>query len=109
VFFNSPDVPSDYLPVFLGDDGEERFSTMLDRIGWIGYKQLAEALGLSNATEYKAAFTTMLDSPEPPLSFYTEKRQGRWETFPSEIIKLGEGLAVALGPCVSNVCPEVTA
>jgi hypothetical protein len=96
-FFNSPDVPSDYLPVFLGDAGDERFSTMLDRVGWIGYKQLEETLGLSNTAEYKAAFTTMLDSPEPPLSFYAEKRQGRWETFPSEIIKLGEGLAVALG------------
>jgi hypothetical protein len=97
-FFNSPDVSSDYLPVFLGDAGEERFSTMLDRIGWIGYKQLEDALGLSNATEYKAAFTTMLDSPEPPMSFYAEKkRQGRWETYPSEIIKLGEDLAVALG------------
>jgi hypothetical protein len=97
-FFNSPDVPSDYLPVFLGDAGEERFSTMLDRIGWIGYKQLEDALGLSDATEYKAAFTTMLESPEPPTSFYTEKkRQGRWESFPSEIIRLGEDLAIALG------------
>jgi hypothetical protein len=96
-FFNSPDVPFDYLPVFLGDDGRERFSTMLGRIGWIGYKQLEEALGLSHATEYKAAFTTMLHSPEPPPSFYAEKRRGRWESFPNEIIKLGEGLAVALG------------
>lgn len=98
VFFNSPDVSSDYLPVFLGGAGEERFSTMLDRIGWIGYKQLEESLSLSNVTEYKAAFTTMLDSPEPPISCYTEKkRQGRWETFPIDIIKLGEGLASALG------------
>jgi hypothetical protein len=96
-FFNSPDVPFDYLPVFLGEDGEGRFSTMLDRVGWIGYKQLEEAIGLSNATEYKAAFATMLDSPEPPLSFYSEKRQGRWESFPSQIIELGEGLALALG------------
>jgi hypothetical protein len=96
-FFNSPDVPFDYLPVFLGDGGEGKFSAMLDRVGWIGYKQLEEAIGLSNATEYKAAFTTMLDSPEPPLSFYSEKRQGRWESFQSEIIKLGEGLAIALG------------
>lgn len=96
-FFNSPDVPSDYLPVFLGAAGEERFSTMLDRIGWIGYRQLEDALGLSNATEYKAAFTTMLDSTEPPLSFYAEKRQGRWESFPNEIIELGEDLAIALG------------
>ncbi len=96
-FFNSPGVSSDYLPVFLGDDGEERFTTMLDRIGWIGYKRLEDALGLSNAPEYKAAFTTMLDSPEPPLSFYTEKRQGRWESFPSEIIRLGEDLVIALG------------
>ena len=96
-FFNSRDVPSNYLPVFLGDAGEERFSTMLDRIGWIGYKQLEDALGLSNAPEYKAAFTTMLGSPEPTLSFYAERRQGRWETFPSEIIRLGEDLAIALG------------
>lgn len=96
-FLNSPDISSDYLPVFLGDADEERFSTMLDRVGWIGYKQLEDALGLSNATEYKAAFTTMLDSPEPPLSFYSEKRQGRWKSFPSEIIKLGEDLAIALG------------
>jgi hypothetical protein len=96
-FFNSPDVPFDYLPVFLGEDGEGRFSTVLDRVGWIGYKQLEEAIGLSNATEYKAAFTTMLDSPEPPLSFYSEKRQGRWESFPSQIIELGESLALALG------------
>jgi hypothetical protein len=95
-FFNFPDV-SEYLPVFLGDGGEERFSTMLDRIGWIGYKQLEDALGLSNAPEYMAAFTTMLDSPEPALSFYAEKRRGRWETFPSEIIRLGEDLAIALG------------
>jgi hypothetical protein len=96
-FFNSPDVPFDYLPVFLGEDGEGTFSTMLDRVGWIGYKQLEGAIGLSNATEYKAAFTTMLDSPEPPLSFYSEKRQGRWESFPGQIIELGEGLALALG------------
>jgi hypothetical protein len=98
VFFNSPDISSEYLPVFLGNNGEERFSSMLDRIGWIGFRQLEDALGLSEAEEYKAAFTTMLGSPEPPLSFYTDKKQSRWESFPAEIIKLGEDLAIALEP-----------
>ncbi len=96
-FCNSPDIPPDYLPVFLGDSGEEKFFTMLHRIGWIGYRQLEEALGLQSDKEYRAAFTTMLDSLEPPLSFYDEKRQGRWESFPGQIIKLGEDLAIALG------------
>jgi hypothetical protein len=98
MFFNSSDISSEYLPVFLGNNGEERFSSMLDRVGWIGFKELEDALGLSDAEEYKAAFATMLGSPEPTLSFYPDKKQKRWESFPAEIIKLGEDLAIALEP-----------
>lgn len=98
MFFNSSDISSEYLPVFLGNNGEERFSSMLDRVGWIGFKELEDALGLSNAEEYKVAFATMLGSPEPTLSFYTDKKQKRWESFPAEIITLGEDLAIALEP-----------
>jgi hypothetical protein len=96
-FFSSSEVASNYLPIFLDEGARDVFHEMRGRIGWIGYRELHRALDLANSPEYMAAFRTMRDSDAPPQSFYSEKRKGRWETFPSWVVRLAEEVAECFG------------
>ena len=92
-FYRSTEVPVDCLPVFLNEGAVDTFRDATSRVGWIGYAHLNEALGLLNSSEYVTAFSTMLDDPEPPASYYAENRKGRWATFPPHIVKLASEIA----------------
>lgn len=96
-FHVSGKTPPDCLPIFLGDDGNDVFAESLHQVGWIGYRELSDALGLKGNGEYVSAFRTMLDSDEPSISFYSEKRRGRWDSFPREIVTLADSIAGCFG------------
>jgi hypothetical protein len=92
-FYRSTEVPVDCLPVFLNEAGVDTFGDATNRVGWIGYRHLNDALGLLNSSEYITAFSTMLDCAEPLASYYAENRKGRWATFPSQIVNLASQIA----------------
>jgi hypothetical protein len=97
MFFQSKDVPSDCLPVFLDSAGADVYSNSLHRVGWMGYSELERALGLADSPEYDAAFATMLDAAEPNEGFYTESRGRRWSSFPSWVVTLASSIANCFG------------
>lgn len=92
-FLSHDGVSADYLPVFLDSRGTDVFAVSLRRIGWLGYAELNSALQLSDSLEYRTAFATMLDSFEPSETFYSERRSGRWSSFPEWVQSLATDIA----------------
>jgi len=76
VFFRNQDVAADYLPRFYNHDGRDLFDDMRDRIGWIGYSELENAVGLLTCDEYIAARDLMLPGSAPTDADY-RVRQGK--------------------------------
>jgi hypothetical protein len=70
-FFRDASVVNrDGLPCFLDAHGEDGYSRMRGRVGWLGYQTLEQALVLGEDREYQAAFRTMLATLEPDPKDY---------------------------------------
>jgi hypothetical protein len=95
-FHSCPDVPDDCLPVLLNNASVDVFRDAGNRVGWIGYKKLFDALQLGRSAEFTTAFRTMQEQLEPSESYYIESRRGRWNTFPPDIVSLASEIADAL-------------
>jgi hypothetical protein len=69
--FLTPGAISDkLLPVFLDESGADRFHQMKSQVGWLGYKQLEEALLLGGNQEYMLARESMVNGNEPSEEYY---------------------------------------
>jgi hypothetical protein len=55
----------DGLPLFLSEAGDDLFTSMAARVGWVGYQRLEQALGLRQDPEYIDAFRTMEGKNQP--------------------------------------------
>jgi hypothetical protein len=55
----------DLLPRFINDKGEDMFPSMLNRVGWLGYHDLANACDLNDDSRFMSAVRTMASSLEP--------------------------------------------
>jgi hypothetical protein len=65
-FFRDPFVAKhDGLPCFLSESGDDLLPLMRGRVGWLGYRHLESALGLSEDRDYVDAFDTMEATSEP--------------------------------------------
>lgn len=70
VFFGGKNRDKSLLPLFLDENGNDIHSQMIERLGWVGYRQLEMALGLEKDDEYKVALLTMVGRNEPKENYY---------------------------------------
>jgi hypothetical protein len=93
VFFDSKNKPESSLPLFLDEKGENIYDQIMERLGWIGYKQLEMALGLENDEEYKAALRTMVPLNEPKENYYDILSGQGWRNYPEVTHILAENVS----------------
>jgi hypothetical protein len=86
-------IPRDCLPVFLDEQGVDRFPESLDQVGWIGYRTLSEGLRLEENPDFTHALHMMVETTEPPPTLYDEARKGRWSSFPPGVVALADEIA----------------
>jgi hypothetical protein len=98
-FFRDDEITDDFLPKFLDPaDGHNLFQEMQSQIGWIGYRNLEEALGLNENSSYQLAFETMLSSKEPSKKYYDRKSKQAIENLPENIKALIQELKIFFNP-----------
>jgi hypothetical protein len=98
-FFRDDEVTDDFLPRFLDpSDGHNLYQEMQSQIGWLGYRNLEEALGLNENSTYRLAFETMLSGTEPSKKYYDRKAKQAIENLPENIKALIKELKTFFNP-----------
>jgi hypothetical protein len=87
MFCNDPFVAAeDGLPRFLKADGRDVYAEVRPRLGWLGYRELHDALGLAHQPAFRAAFETMLLTLEPTPDDYAVAERAFAETISPESV-----------------------
>ena len=94
VFFNDQEIDDNKgMPLFCGTDS----ANIKMRLGWLGYKNLEDALGLDCYDEYMTARKTMIDTNEPDNNneYYIANRieHKNLKDFDGDIINLSNKIA----------------
>lgn len=67
----------DLRPRFFAATGDDQYSQMLSRYGWLGYEELEDRLIPRPYSEYLAARKTMMDNPTPGTNDYARYERAR--------------------------------
>ncbi len=70
IWFNDDTVASDFLPMFLDENGDNLWSRMRRRCGWLGYQNMEKAIGLRGSHDYVQALDSMVSDAVPPRTTY---------------------------------------
>ena len=84
--------------MFLDEKGNNVYDQMKRRLGWLGYKQLENALELGKDTEYLTALQTMVSSNEPNEDDYDKAVRAVWENYPEAVCNLAEAIRDVFEP-----------
>jgi hypothetical protein len=88
----------DGLPMLLADDGQDMWTEVAPRVGWLGYGEVEHVLHLVEDEEYQTAFLTMNKSPIPTSQDYERALANLGQT-PAEAVPLMDRLAALFEGC----------
>lgn len=100
VFFKNPAVGEDDLPLFLDDGGNQCFSDLQSRIGWLGFNRVKHILDLEHNDEFLFALETMGINDDPTDGNYAEYQSKKLDTFSEPI----QDLAKSIHDEINNRC-----